>query len=53
MLGYRPEALLLQDLVRAGQAAAARAKGQGGEAGQQMRAQMLVELQHLSVLLAG
>lgn len=53
MLGYRPEALLLQHIVRAGQAAAARAKGQGGEPGQQMRAQMLMELQHLSVLLVG
>lgn len=53
VLGYRPEAVLLRDIVRAGQAAVARGKGQGNDAEQQMRAHMVVELQHLSVLLAG
>jgi hypothetical protein len=49
LLGYRPEAALLTDVVRAGQAAAARARG---DAGWQLQRQMLGELQQLAVLWA-
>jgi len=62
-LEYRPEALLLQDMVKAGQAAAAAAGVNGGvgigeavsvmsvQRAQQM--QMLLELQRLAVALSG
>ena len=53
LLGYRPEARVLQDVVKAGQAAAARAAKMGGPGSSTLQAEMLSELQQLVVQLAG
>jgi hypothetical protein len=52
LVRFRPAVQLLQDIVRAGQAAAARA-GRGSSSEQQVAAQMLFELQELAAMLAG
>lgn len=53
LLGYRPESGVLQGVLKAGQAAAARA-GQGrGRGVQQVQAEMLSQLQQVVVQLAG